>query len=273
MRSLPAISSLLLLAAAACSKVPGDIIRPDDMAALMADVHVGEAVVEMNRTTFYNDSLRQAMKQSVLLRHSVTTEQFDSSLAWYGRHIDVYMEVYDATIERLEHRLIESGNRIAGDNALSIAGDSVDVWPDARYLAVSDRSPSRLVAFNFPRDPNWERGDRYVWRAKFVNATEKSEWLIGAEYADGDVEWITTQTDGDGWKEIAFQSDSLREPTRVYGYMSLRNRRGAPLFVDSIELVRRRLNADNYRRPYSVTVRKFNLPVEIERDSTGTSEQ
>ena len=117
----------LLLLTCACSKVPGGVIPPERMAELLADFHTGEAVVDMNRTEFYTDSLRQLYKQSVYARHGVTPEEVDSSFSWYGRHMAEYMDVYDRTIEILDRRLIETGNRIAAEAALSIAGDSVDV--------------------------------------------------------------------------------------------------------------------------------------------------
>lgn len=103
------------------------------------------------------------------------------------------MEVYDKTIEILDHRLIETGNRIAAEAALSIAGDSVDVWPNARFITFNDIMPSRMATFSFSNDENWERGDSYTWRAKFFNNTENLCFTIVAEYTDGTVE-IATKT-------------------------------------------------------------------------------
>lgn len=265
MKSLPLISlcSAALLSAVACSKVPEGVIAPDDMARLMADVHTGEAVIEINRSSYMTDSLKQTVKQSVFMRHGVTSEQFDSSLAWYGRHIDVYMEVYDATIELLEHRLLETGNSIAAENALSIAGDSVDVWPNSRYVSITDRLPSKLISFNFGRDYNWQKGDSYTWRAKFFNSVDNSEWLMGVEYADGGAEWCTSSATGVGWKDISFQTDSSRQATRIFGYLSAVNEPGRPMRVDSISLVRRRLNRDTYKRSYAISLKNYNEPVEI----------
>lgn len=265
MKSLPVISfcAAAALAAVACSKVPEGVIAPDDMARLMADVHTGEAVIELNRSDYQNDSMKQTMKQSVLLRHGVTSEQFDSSLAWYGRHIDVYMDVYDATIEILERRLLETGNSIAAENALSIDGDSVDVWPNPRYISLTDRLPSRFVSFNFGRDPNWKKGDSYTWRAKVFHSTDNMEWLIGVEYDDGGAEWHTTTMNGTGMKDISFQTDSSRNATRIFGYISAANQAKQPLRLDSITLVRRRMNPQTYRRNYTIALKHYNEPVEI----------
>lgn len=272
MKKLLLIISLNVLLAISCNRVPSGVIPPDKMSRLMADVHTGEAVLEMNRTIYSNDSLRQLMKQSVLARHGVTGEEFDSSLTWYGRHIDKYMEVYDGTIEILDRRITETGNRIAADASLSIAGDSVDVWPSARYISIGPRSAAKTVIFSYSRDRNWQRGDSYTWRGKFFNTDTDGEWLLGVDYADGSSEWHSERINGDGWREIHMQTDSLRDPVRVYGYLHGKHKPSSDLRIDSIEMVRRRIVPETYRRTYFISIKKFNEPVEI-ADSIDTEQE
>lgn len=236
----------------ACSKVPGGVIPPDRMAELLADFHIGEAVVDMNRGEFYNDSLRQLYKQSVYARHGVTPEEVDSSFAWYGRHMSEYMEVYDKTIEILDHRLIETGNRIAAEAALSIAGDSVDVWPNARFITFNELMPSRMATFSFSNDENWERGDSYTWRAKFFNNTENLCFTIVAEYTDGTVEIATKNFSADGWNEIVFNTDSTLTANRIFGFIDGVSRPGTSLRTDSMEMIRKRVNHDVAPNRYNI---------------------
>lgn len=236
----------------ACSKVPGGVIPPDRMAELLADFHIGEAVVDMNRGEFYNDSLRQLYKQSVYARHGVTPEEVDSSFAWYGRHMSEYMEVYDKTIEILDHRLIETGNRIAAEAALSIAGDSVDVWPNARFITFNELMPSRMATFSFSNDENWERGDSYTWRAKFFNNTENLCFTIVAEYTDGTVEIATKNFSADGWNEIVFNTDSILTANRIFGFIDGVSRPGTSLRTDSMEMIRKRVNHDVAPNRYNI---------------------
>ena len=49
-------SALACIALCACNKVPSEVIQPEEMALLMADVHTGEAVVELNWDQFRSDS-------------------------------------------------------------------------------------------------------------------------------------------------------------------------------------------------------------------------
>lgn len=258
------------LLACACSKVPGGVIPPDRMAELLADFHTGEAVVDMNRGDFYNDSLRQLFKQSVYARHNVTPEEVDSSFSWYGRHMAQYMEVYDKTIEILDHRLIETGNRIAAEAALSIAGDSVDVWPNARFITFNDLMPSRTATFSFSNDENWERGDSYTWRAKFFNNTENLCFTMVAEYTDGTVEIATKNFSADGWNEIVFNTDSTLTANRIFGFIDGLSRPGVSLRTDSMEMIRKRVDHNNPPGRYNIRTYK-NLGEVI--DSPVPSEQ
>lgn len=248
LKSLP-VAAAVILAVTSCNRVPSYVIEPDEMASLMADMHIAESVVDVNRRDYPSDSMLSVMKQSVLARHGVTQAQLDTSFDWYGHNINRYMEVYDKTIELLERRIAETGNRIAAE-AVSVAGDSVDVWSNSPFLGVNDLSPSKIITFSLNRDENWEPGDSYTWRAKFVNSTETSVWSIVADYGDGSKEILSTELSGDGWHEIKFATDSTRIIEGIYGYMSLQPRPHTTLWADSIMLIRNRLDAETYNQRY-----------------------
>lgn len=249
-RARNSIFAAIIVLAAGCHGVPSEVIQPEEMAQLMADVHTGEALVDMNRREYETDSAKQAFKQSVYARHGVTSAQVDSSMAWYGRNITRYMDVYDRTIEILEHRLTETGNRVAAEAALSMAGDSVDVWPHPRYLAISPKSPTAIITFHFNADENWEPGDYYTWRTKILNNGGQSEWSIAGTYTDGSVETVYNGFGGDGRREILFRSDSTRILRSLSGYMRAALPDEGPVRLDSIELVRKRLDPGLYNERY-----------------------
>lgn len=249
MRRLLYITVAAALALTACKGVPGEIIQPDEMSALLADMHVGDAVVEQNRREYDTDSLRMTLKQSILERHGVTPEQFDSSLSWYAHNPQRYLEVYDNTIELLQQRMNANDAEIA-QGSISVVGDSVDLWAGARYVAVSDMSANRYITFNIDADENSENGDRYTWRAKFVNNIPKAHWGIAITYADGTLEVLDTEVANEGWNEIEFVSDSTLTPKQVYGYLRLEPRPGIAVWVDSLQLVRNRRSPEAYRHRY-----------------------
>lgn len=248
---------MLLLCCGSCKRVPGYVIQPEEMAQLLADRHVAEAVVEYNAGPWRRDSSRIALRDAVYARHGVTQADVDTSLDWYGHNLNRYMEVYDRTIELLETRVANSDTRLRTDNSLTIAGDSVDVWPGVRFYSIGTLSPANNIRFALNADENREQGDSYTWRAKFVNNPDGSSWTIVAEYADTVVEYAHERVHGPGWHELTMQTDSTREAVRIYGMLLTQPETKAPVWIDSVSLVRNHVQPETYsRRSRQRVVRK-----------------
>lgn len=252
----------------------------------MADLHTAEAVVEMNRAQYPTDSVKRAFMQAVFIRHNVTSEQFDKSQEYYGHHLDKYMEIYDNTITILDQRLTAAGNRVSAEAALSIAGDSVDVWPHSRTIRLSPLNPTSTLTFDFSYDENWEAGDSYTWRAKLLNVQAQGLWTIATEYSNGQLETSQSKVSGDGWREIIIQTDSTLTPVRIYGTITISTyprispisesasaiplRDVVPSFLDSVQVIRKRVNKNTYhQRSRQKRITNYTSPVEIP-DSTTT---
>ena len=109
---LYAASALLF---ASCDRTPDYVIKPDDMASLLVDIHKGEGVVDLNSSAYRSDSARKVLKQSIYMRHGVTAEQVDTSLVWYGHNIEKYIEVYDKVIAQLEKELKDADVAASGE--------------------------------------------------------------------------------------------------------------------------------------------------------------
>lgn len=234
-----------------CKRVPGYVMDPDEMALVLADIHTAEAVVDMNHIDYATDSAKLALKQAVYDRHGITAVDFDTSLIWYGHNIGKYIDVYDKTIEILEKRSAEAGN-LATLEAISMAGDSVDIWAASQYLALNRRMPSLMATFDISEDDNWEKGDVYTWRVKLIGAGSTDvNWGITANYADSVVEVLSAVTNVDGWNEISFVGDTARQMVRLRGFMQPRaNVSAGTLWIDSVSLVRKRFYPDAYSKKY-----------------------
>lgn len=264
-RKLSILCALALLLAA-CNGVPSRIIQPEEMAQLMADVHMGEAVIDRNSYEFYTDSSRQALKQSVYLKHGVTAAQVDSSLAWYGRNINHFMKVYDRTIEILEGRRANLGALAYGGGGLG-GGDSLDLWTMPSSFSITDRSPSHVLSFNVEADSSSRRGDEYRWSAKVTNPSQDARWTIAAEYADGTMEYFSRNIAQDGRAEISLVTDTSRVPERIYGSIVAANKPGYVMYVDSVRLVRHRMDNDRYGRRYMLHRLPVNLKPQLKKDT------
>lgn len=243
------VLAAVLLAAVACSRVPDGVLPKEKMASLLADIHIGESVVESNGSKFPDDSLKRAFRQSIFARHGVTSEEVDSSLRWYGYNMEKYVEVYDRVLEILDERLVaaqenasSTGQSQLTGTAMSLEGDSVDVWYELRFRPFAYNLPSDRIRFFYPSDLNWEKGDVYTFRSKITGTGSPAEFIVGVEYIDGSTEHFTQLLHGDGWHEIRFALDSARNAREFFGELRYPSRGSEIAFVDSIQLIRTRWN-------------------------------
>lgn len=249
--------SLLALVVASCNGVPDYVVQPDDMAELLADLHVAECAVENNYQYYSSDSSRLALKQAILAKHGVTTEQYDTTMVWYGAHLDKYMDIYDRTEEILQDRLEKSAAVAASAASVSVSGDSVDIWSQSSRYAIDRRSVTNILTFNVKSDRNSKSGDSYTWRMKVSNNFAGSTMGIVAAYNDGTSETLMQSLGADGWNSMTFFTDSTKTLKDVRGYLEIHPRANTPVLLDSIQLVRNRLNRNLYMQRYKQRVYDF----------------
>ena len=241
---------------ASCNGVPDYVIQPDDMAELMADIHTAEAAIDQNYSDFREDSDRIVIKRAILERHGVSQAKMDTSLVWYGAHLTKFMDVYDDAAEIIQRRIDRNSAVAAQQASLSLSGDSVDVWNDSRRLLFSPQSAARTVSFAFSHDDNWEPGDMYTWRVKFLSDPGRSQWGLAATYDSGAVEVLNNSFDKEGWQEITFVTDSTQQANELRGYILIGNA-NRPVYVDSVQIIRKRLSVKEYNKRYRQRKYKF----------------
>lgn len=252
----------LLLTGIACSKVPKGVLPPEQMAQMLADFHTGEAVTEIERRTFDNESIRMVLRNSILAKHGLTPEQFDSSLMWYGRNIDLYSTVYSRVVNILDERLLDLETRAgtsdmtfgpsaSGYDPFEIEGDSVDVWPQQSKLTFNPGSPAEIVQFRLLSDHTWEQGDVYTFNAKLSGSRDYFNLVLAVEYFDGSVDYLSIRSMGNGWKRYSLSTDHERKPRYIYGLVGYTPRPGEYVFLDSISLMRSRYTG-NFNSLYPI---------------------
>lgn len=238
--------AVICIGVSACSRRPSVVLPPDKMARVIADLHIAESVVEQERRSYSNDSLKKALKQSVLMRNKVTTEQLDTSLSWYGYNLEKYIEVYDKVIVLLEEDITRAQNAAGSKNEATssqrflVEGDSVDVWPDIRSRRFASTMPTDLIAFALTVDQNWEKGDIYELSARMTGASGPVELTLVSEYHDGIKDYNTTRKTGDGWHKVTLALDPERTASSIYGTLRYIAPTGEVALMDSISLVRSR---------------------------------
>lgn len=251
------------LSTVSCDRTPDGVIKPDEMAELMADIHVAESVADTERRQFQSDSMKQLLKQSVLARHGYDVAVFDSSLMYYGQHIDRYAKLYDDIVAILEKRIADAeeaaatdGNTAAlasGEINISVDGDSVDVWGLPRTVTFSPVSPVASLPFGLNSDNYWERGDVYTLRGKLVGVNQGLVINLAVEYMNGTVDHITVRSLGNGWRSATLNLDTALVARYVYGTIEYTpNSDNADTYkavLDSVSLVRTRFEEGQMRDP------------------------
>ncbi len=233
-----ATTAVLAVGISSCKKTPEGVIGEEDMAQLMADVHMGEAVVDFNYSQFPSDSTRKALKQSIYAMHGVTAEQVDTSFVWYGNHIEEYIKVYDRTIDIIEER---RRNYTSATNAqISASGDSILVWEGPQRLLVSKRMPSHIVHFEVQPDSTWRNGDMYILSYKLINSSAPVVSRLLVDYADGTTSYVDDVVVRNDHGTLKLPVDSALTPVRLYGFMKFEPEQNTAYEVDSMSLSRLR---------------------------------
>lgn len=256
MRRLLYIVALIPLIIASCGKKDKIVLDKDEMASLMADIHIAEAVVDLNQNMFSDDSSRIILKQSIYASHGVTAEVVDSSYRWYGHHLEDYMEVYDKTIKILSNRQKELIS--ATNEQIIIAGDSVNVWPMSSHFEFSRRSASRLITFTVPADSNWRNNDVFTLRFNMATATNPVTARMVIEYADGKSYYNIAGGKSKGIGEVSIRVDTTMSPIRIAGYIITNPEKDEIVRLDSISLVRMRKNLSKIyfsQRPFNYGIK------------------
>lgn len=233
-----------------CNSTPNNVLSQDEMARLLADIHIGESVVEANREEYDIDSMKKALKQSIYIKHNVTQEQVDTSFVWYGQNIEKYIEVYDKIIAIIEDDM-RNVKISADDMQFVVAGDSADAWPGSRYRLLTALAPDKFLSFSINSDDNWADGDVYEWKLKLLNNQSTINWTIAVDYTDGSSEYKNILVSQDGWHDLTLYCDSTKTPSRVYGVVLANLKSHERIHIDSISLIRTRLNPQSYRRRFS----------------------
>ncbi len=133
-------------------------------------------------------------------------------MAWYGNHIDKYIEVYAYVIKKHEDEI--EADKVRGAEAPVYAeGDSVDIWNQQSLYRVDFRSQVRNVAFNMTPDENWKQGDNFTLQFKMLNKRDggmRVKSSIFVKYDDGEIEYRENETGADGWSRLKLVTDSTK---------------------------------------------------------------
>lgn len=251
--------ALLAAGLAGCDKAPDGVIKESKMEEVMVDVAKAEAYISLHPSTFDTDSARMALKQSVLAKHDLTVSDYDKSLDWYAHHLEIYTKVLEKAGNRLtdeaksnekKRHATPTGSDI---NQLAQArkyypdhGDTADIWKERRTWMLTGALGEGHIAFDTRPDMESLRGDAYRLVLKTLRGGSRINLFVAVDYSDGATSFTTATVLNEGWTNYSVQSDTTRTVKRVYGYIHYDMKPTQVAFIDSVQLLRTRLDRVRY---------------------------
>lgn len=235
---------VLLLGAwvAACSKVPDGILSEKKMQAVQVDMQLAEAMINLDGKAFPDNAHKEALYQSVFRKYGITQAEYDSSLVWYGRHLDIYMKVYDRVLADLNRRQQALGDVQASAAPVS-QQDSVDIWPRRASLRLEPGALFNGVTFDIKPETNYSSGSSFVLGVHVWGIHKglacKPEIRISADQGDTTVT-VHDKLLRDGYHETVLKTVSTKQVRRVYGHIFLNNAGSSyhKVYLDSLNLMK-----------------------------------
>ena len=209
----------------------------------MVDMQLAESMI-INSKKYGSDAEKEALYQSVFRKHKIRKADYDSSLVWYGYHLEVYMQVYDLVLAELSERQKALGDVQAMAAPVS-KRDSVDIWPRRTYLTLSPDAVFNGVTVDINPEKNYPSGSTFVLglRVWGLNKNMKEYPTIKLSANQGDTTIVVNDKIlSDGYHETVLQTVPTKQVRSVFGSIRLEDEDGAAtyfkIYVDSLNLMR-----------------------------------
>lgn len=183
-------NSLLLLVVvlllSACDKhKPEGLLPPAKLEALLYDYHLVQAIV--NDIPSSERYKKDCYFDYIYAKHGVTKEELDSSLVYYARYPDGLADIYTRLSERIAQdiqRIEDAEIPEVKREPITIEGDSVDMWYDARIIQLMASPIENRYSFMVPVDTNFKSGDRIEWGGEVLFLNTVTDSLCNYLYLD-----------------------------------------------------------------------------------------
>lgn len=229
----------------ACSRVPKGTIPEKKMQEVLVDMQIAEEMIRTDPAVFPGDGEKKALYRSVFSKHSVTEAEYDSSLVWYGRHLDTYMRIYRSALTEVQKR-IEALGDVAPESVSESNRDSLDIWNFRRYYELSPRMLDNMIIFDIEPGSAYSSGSAFVFgmnvwglAPQMTNPVE-----IRLRTVSDDTTYTASRTVREnGYYEMMLKVSPVKRTQRVYGYIRLDGKAGdtcRKIYLDRFQLTKYR---------------------------------
>lgn len=232
----------------ACNSVPDGVLKRNKMEQVLYEVHIAEAIIEEYPALYTSPESKQKLMASVFRDNGITKAEFDSSMVYYGAHLDQYMKIYQG----VSARLAADKERAAEDllayerSLLSPVGDSANIWRRPTEVVLDPALLAATNVFEIKGDSNFHEGDRIVWNVQLQNLPADS---LGYVYlslgfkAKDSISQVEAFSANKANHTLELTLPTLSDKDRIFGAMAFLNRVDtllSPVYVDGISMMRYR---------------------------------
>lgn len=223
---------LLSLLSSGCSDNGKDskVLSESKMVDVLTDLQIAEAY------SYRGDPDKRKTTLGILAYHGVTQEEMDSTLAWYGRNIDEYRDLY----KKVDRKLAATMSDITGTE--TDRSGELWIWP-SMYRIQPDEYNDGLT-FSIPM-PSITPGTQVEFAYRSPRG-ETLEVLLGVEYGDGTTSFRMMNRAESRRQKILLQTDSAKQVNRLFGTLRLTSRPMQPVALDSVSLTALPMNPNDY---------------------------
>lgn len=238
----------ILLFITSCSSVPDGVLNRTKMEEVLYEVHIAEAIMDEYPAKYRTPESKQKLMAAVFQDNGITKSDFDSSMVYYGAHLDQYMKIYQRVSARLNADKERSSKELLAyeRSLLSPEGDSADIWRRPAGLILDPALLAATSVFEIKGDSNFHAGDRIVWNLQLRNLPADSLGFvylsIGFKTKDS-VDQVTAFSAGKEKLSLELTLPKLGGNDRIFGSLAFLNRIDtllSPVYIDSIMLTRYR---------------------------------
>lgn len=227
-------------------KIPKEVIQPDAMENLLYDYHLASTMV--NDLPYTESYKKNAYLDYVFQKHHVTKAEFDSSMVWYTRNSKELATIYQNLQQRyeaLEKQMKVQTTQRGGQVAVSISGDTVNIWQDRSLYWLSTSPLTNKIAFDLKADTTFKEKDALELAADFhfmpVSQSGGKVTMALNYYFDNDsVQGLTRTITASGRQHLYIQPDSAYKIKSISGFIYYTNSKNAKgsVLLNGISLMR-----------------------------------
>ena len=212
------VCMLMGMVACAPSK-PSGVISHGDMADILYDMHVAQVMYEAN-----NEKDIVALRASVLKKHDVTQEEWDTSFEYYCRNADELHDIYLQLNERIQANVVALGGKV--DGMQGEEADTANVWNAEPDFILMQQAPFNVLSYNIVPDSTFQDGDRLTLQfdVKFIfqDGSRDVVAMMAVYYDNDSVATSITHVSMDGHGIATINNDVQRlHVKQIRGYFML----------------------------------------------------